>query len=81
MVFFYVNHTDGEGMIRIQKGVRVKKSRVFAAIFSVLLLFYIYSAYTQIQLQQQGGDENMVKYGMILVAIVYAKLLYRVLVT
>ena len=68
MIYFYINHMDDETVVYAKKDTRIKKRDIFLGIFSVLFFYYVYAAMYQ---------KGVYRYGMGLVAGVYANLIYH----
>uniref|UniRef100_A0A6C0FDB8 Uncharacterized protein n=1 Tax=viral metagenome TaxID=1070528 RepID=A0A6C0FDB8_9ZZZZ len=68
MIYFYINHMDDQTVVYAKKDTRIKKRDIFLGIFSVLFFYYVYAAMYQ---------KGVYRYGMGLVAGVYANLIYH----
>ena len=68
MVYFYMNHTEGQTIVYKKKDTEIKKKDIFRCIFAVLCFYYVIGAI-------QSSEHT--RYGMGMVAGVYAGLLYN----
>ena len=68
MVYFYMNHTEGQTIVYKKRDTEIKKKDIFLCTFAVLCLYYVIAAV-------QSSEYN--RYGLGMVAGVYAGLLYN----